>query len=286
MSTHSIVGKAGQFNICFRDVTLSSHAGMVLLHDFTQRLGVATLLDRELQVKQRERGYRESAAVLALSHNLIMGGSCLLDLKVLRGDVGTQQLLGLSQVLAPTTAGEFLRKFELGDIHDLQRVQRQLQARVRPQQSAACCTLDADSSIYAQASTQKEGSAKTYTGQVGYHPLFVFWYEEAELVFSHLRRGNAYTSSKIEWSLKASLKRLPAHLPKKLRADSGFYDRRVVAFCEKRHLTFGITADQTAPLVQAIDALSESHWKNWERQPLMQVAELRYRPHKWTRAYR
>lgn len=286
MSTPSIVGKVGKFNVCFRDITLSNHAGLALLADFAQQLGVAQILDEELHVKRRERGYRESEAVLSLSHNLISGGSCLLDLDVLRSDVGTRQLLGQARLMAPTTAGEFLRKFDIGDIHDLYRAQQRLQARVRPHQAATCCTLDVDSSVYPQASSHKQGSVKAYNGEVGYHPFFVFWAEASELVFSHLRRGSAYTSSKFAWCLKATLKRLPAALPKKLRADSGLYDRKVVAFCEAHQITFGITADQTAPLLAAIEAIPEAQWQDVTRYDLAQVAEFRYRPQQWPRAYR
>ncbi len=286
VSTQSIVGKVGKFNVCFRDVSLSSHAGLALVHEFTEHLGIAEVLDAELQVKHRERGYAESAAVLSLAHNLILGGSCLLDLNVLRGDAGTRQLVDQVSILAPTTAGEFLRKFDIGDIHDLYRVHRCVQQRVRPQQPATCCTLDVDSSVYEQVSTRKQGSVKAYNGEVGYHPFFVFWAEERELVFSHLRRGNAYTSSKFEWCLKAALKSLPAELPKKLRADSGLYDRKMVAFCDARHITFGITADQTAPLLAAITALPETAWTDLTKYDLAQVAELRYQPVQWPHTYR
>lgn len=286
MSDQSIVGKVGKFNVCFREVTLSSHAGLALLNDFADHLGVTHVLDTEMHVKRRERGYRESETVMSLSHTLIIGGSCLLDLNVLRGDIGTQHLLDQERMVAPTTAGEFLRRFNIGDIHDLYRVHRRVQARVRPQQSAKCCTLDVDSSVYPQASTQKQGSVRTYTGEVGYHPFFVFWAEENELVFSHLRRGNVYTSSKFEWCLKAALKCLPPDLPKKLRADSGLYDRKVITFCDTRQITFGITADQTAPLLEAINAIPESTWQDLKQYAAAQVAAFRYRPHQWPRAYR
>jgi hypothetical protein len=56
------------------------------------------------------RKYPESESVLALCWNLILGGEHLSDLEVLRVDPGTQQMLGLESVIAPTTAGEFLRK--------------------------------------------------------------------------------------------------------------------------------------------------------------------------------
>jgi len=286
VSEESIVGKAGKFKISFRDVTLSNHAGLVLLQDFVEGLGVGELLDEELKVKQRERGHQESEAVLGLSYNLIAGGGCLLDLNVLRGDVGTQQVIGLERVLAPSTAGEFLRKFDIGDIYDLNRFHQRLQERMRPQQDLECCTLDVDSSIYEQASTRKQGSSKAYNGQIGYHPFFAFWYEAGELVFSHLRRGNAHTSRKAEWCLSQTYKRLPATLPKKLRSDSGFYDHKIISWCEQRQITFGITADQTTPVKAMLLAIQEKEWRDLIRYDLAQVAEFRYQPHGWSRSYR
>ena len=69
MNTQKVVGKVGKFNICFRQEQLTSHAGTVLLHDFAQRLGVARLLDEELRVKTRERGYGEGQAIEGLIYN-------------------------------------------------------------------------------------------------------------------------------------------------------------------------------------------------------------------------
>ena len=63
MNRQKVVGKVGKFNICFRPEQLTSHAGTVLLHDFAQRLGVEEVLDEELHVKTRERGYGEGQAI-------------------------------------------------------------------------------------------------------------------------------------------------------------------------------------------------------------------------------
>src|SRR5207247_9703318 len=82
VNRHKVVGKVGKFNLCFRPQRLTSHAGVVLLHDFAQRLGVAQVLDAELQVKTRERGYPESEAIGGLLYNTILGGTCLGDLEV------------------------------------------------------------------------------------------------------------------------------------------------------------------------------------------------------------
>ena len=286
MNTQKVVGKVGKFNICFRREQLTSHAGTVLLHDFAQRLGVAELVDAELQVKTRERGYGESEAIKGLVYNMILGGEHLSDLEVLRGDAGTQELLDAEGVLAPTTAGEFLRKFDIGDVHDLQRLHLRLQARVRPHQQSSTCTIDLDSSIYEQVSTRKEGSTKAYNGEVGYHPLLAFWAEEGELLFSHLRRGSAHTARNVRWFLRQMRKRVPETGDKKLRADSGFYSHGVVEWCEAEGFTFTITADQTEPLLAAITALPEQSWQNLPEYELAEVAELRYQPTGWAQPYR
>ena len=286
MSQDSIVGKIGKFNVCFEDVRLSSHAGLVLVQAFAEKLGVAAVLDEEVHVKQRARGYGESAAILGLVHNLVVGGDCLTDLEVLRGDPGSQTLLGVAAVLAPTTAGEFLRKFDIGDLHDLRRANKRLQARLHPHQTASSCTLDLDSSVYEQACQRKQGATKAYNGEVGYHPLFAFWEETGELVFSHLRRGNTHPVSKAVWFLTETLKCLPAALPKKLRADSGFYCWGVVKFCLEHGLQFGIVADQTPPVQRAIAALAETAWQDLERHGVRQVAEFRYQPVRWKQTFR
>jgi hypothetical protein len=286
VNTQKVVGKVGKFNICCRQEQLSSPAGTVLLHDFAQRLGVARLLEEELRVKTRERGYGEGQAIGGLSYNWGLGGEHLSDLEVLRGDRGTQELMEVESVLAPTTAGEFLRKFAIGDVQDLQRGQRRLQPRVRSHQQATTGTIDLDSRIYEQASAHQEGSTKAYNGEIGYPPLFAFWAEEGELLFSPRRRGSAHTAGKVLWCLRATRKRVPERASKKLRADRGFYSKAVVQGCEAEDFTFPITADQTAPLLAAIAAVPECRWQVLPEYAVAEVAELRYQPAGWSHPYR
>src|SRR5262245_46212885 len=139
------------------------------MRDFIGKLGVPELIDTNLTIKDRERGYPESESILSLCWNAILGGDCLLDLNVLRGDPGLPELLGVNSVMAPTTAGEFLRKFTLGDLSDLQRVLQQAATQVRPLQKSDRVTVDLDASMYEQCSTRKQGSRMNYKGQVGYY---------------------------------------------------------------------------------------------------------------------
>jgi hypothetical protein len=272
----TVLGKAFKFNLCFRDDKLTAHAGIVLLRDLIEKLGVPQLLDENIRVKARERGYPEAENILSLCWNSLLGGDCLLDLNVLRGDAGLPELLGVESILAPTTAGEFLRAFEIGDLIDLQRVNRLLAERVRPLQKSTRLTIDLDPSLYAQCSERKQGSRMNYKGEVGYYPMFAFWAEEKELLATHLLRGNARAAPKAVWFLKLALKQAPAELPRFLRADSEFYTWELIEFCEANHFTYAITADQTEGLKQALAALPETAWKHYATG--LQVAELRFAP--------
>lgn len=276
MHNTTIIGNAANFNIGFRSLRLSSHAGSVLLKDFVDRLGLADLLATELHVKQRQRGYSDAEALLALTFTLILGGACLSDLRVLRGDPGTLQLLDCETVLAPSTAGEYLRKFTLGDVADLQRGLRLLARRLRPQQTSKTCTIDLDASVYEQCSTRKEGSCRAYNGQVGYHPLFAFWAEEGELLASHLQAGKRHPASKAEWFLTQVRHTLPANKAVKLRADSAFYSWSLISELERHDIIYAITADLTKYLKAQIESLDESHWRRYGKDA--EVAELRYAP--------
>ena len=272
----TILGKAGQFTICARRDQLTAHAGIVLLRDFMARLGVAELLVDNLHLKQRERGYPESENILSLCWNSLLGGSCLLDLDVLRGDPGLPSLLGVQSIMAPTTAGEFLRAFTFGDLWDLQRVNRALAQRMRPSQKSTRVTIDLDASLYEQCSTRKQGSCLHYQGQVGYYPVFAFWAEEKELLATHLLRGNAHASPKAIWVLQRALQQAPAGLPLYLRADSEFYTWELLTFCAQQQITYAITADQSPGLKQALAEVPEKVWRHYA--PGLQVADLWYAP--------
>ena len=193
MNKQKVVGKVGKFNIGFRTEQLTSHAGTVLLQDFARRLGVERVVDEELRVKKRERGYSEGQAIGGLVYNLILGGAHLSDLEVLRGDPGTQELLDPRRFLPQRRRASFCASLPWATCSDLPRVQLRLQQRVCPPQRATTCTLDLDSSISKQASGKRRARPKPTPGRLA-TPAVAFGAEEGELLFSHLRRGSAPTA--------------------------------------------------------------------------------------------
>jgi hypothetical protein len=272
-----ILGRASKFNITVRETSLTAHSGIVLLQDFVERIRLRELIDSQLRLKERERGYPESENVLALCWNLILGGSSMRDLNVLRGDAGLSELLGVKAVLAPTSAGELLRRFSLREIHALEGILETVAQRIRPFQKSTTVTMDLDSSIYEQCSKRKEGSHKAYNGEIGYQPMFCFWAEEGELLYSRLRSGNRNPAGIAEWFLARVLKVASRGKKRFLRADSAFYTWPLIEMCETEQITYAITADLTKSLREQIEALPEEAWRRFNDEA--QIAELWYAPH-------
>ena len=275
----NVIGTAARFKIGFAETTLSSHSGLVLIQELMEILSVAQTLDQELDLKERERGYRPSEGIRSLIFSFISGGNCLTDLDVLRGDPGTRALIGMDSVMAPRTAGDFLRRFEIGEITDFQRALRQIAGQVRPHQTSDICTIDLDPSIFRQCSKGKEGSRTAYNGEVGYYPLFAFWAEEQEMLAAHLMAGNRYPSSKAGWFLDhLVLKTVPAGKKLQVRADSAFYIWDFIKKLEEDKIVYAITADQTEEMRKQIAAIDEKEWSRYSSEPLTEVAEFRYAP--------
>ncbi|MFN2629841.1 MAG: transposase, partial [Gaiellaceae bacterium] len=148
---------------------LTSHAGLVLVRELAGRLGVGELLNR-VAVKKRGRGYTPAQAILGLSKTLLVGGECLDDLALMRGD-SAQQLLRGHGLPLPTTLGRFLRRFSLGQIGQLNRALEELFARVQPLLERETLTLDLDATSIEHHGPvgSRQGRRGSYQGKVCWH---------------------------------------------------------------------------------------------------------------------
>src|SRR5262249_26916608 len=166
---------------------------------FVGQLGLPQLIDAEIRVKKRERGYPESENMWGLGWNSILGGDGGSDLNVLRAAAGVCQRIGVNSILAPPAAGEFRRQCTMGDLEDLRRVLRQVAERVRPSQPRDRVTIDLDPSLEEQRAQRQEGSQMNDNGQVGSSPIFACRAEERERLATQLLRGNARLAPVALW---------------------------------------------------------------------------------------
>jgi hypothetical protein len=159
---------------------ITAHAGLVLVRELWEVLGIGELLDR-ITVKKRRRGYGPSQQLLALCETLIAGGECLDDAAMLRAD-GCQERLRGHAVPDPTTLGRFLRRFNLGHIRQLNAALDGLFVRVHPLLERERLTLDLDATLVEHHGPpgSRQGTRGTYTGKVAWHPLLCFVAETGE----------------------------------------------------------------------------------------------------------
>lgn len=58
--------------------------------------------------------------------------------------------------------------------------------------------------------------------------------------------------------------------------DSIFYDKEIVQECDRLNIGFSITADQTAPLMRAVNAIKKVNWIQIDDN--VWVSEFEYKP--------
>src|SRR5438093_12876748 len=73
---------------------LTSFRKLPLVVETCEALGLASLVNRHVQIKQRERGYSESDYVQSVIALIVAGGECLDDMELVRSDAGLKLLLG------------------------------------------------------------------------------------------------------------------------------------------------------------------------------------------------
>ncbi|MBZ0157378.1 MAG: transposase [Alphaproteobacteria bacterium] len=143
----------------------------------------------------------------------------------------------------PTTMGDFLRRFDLCHIRQLESVNAQALRKVYDaSQHMPAITLDIDSTLDEVQGSQRQGAKWAYTGIRALHPLLCFIRENADWLHSRLRSGNAYTSDgAVSFIRECYYKSKELADSINVCMDSGFYEKEIVAECERLGVGFSIT---------------------------------------------
>lgn len=266
---------------------MTSFSGLKLTTDLAMKLGIIDGLKR-LAVKERKRGIPIEDFVMSAVNSMLAGGSSLSDLSALRSEKATREAMYGLEVPAPTTAGETLRKFSVGNIRQMERVTKD--ATLRAEEllggDGDAITLDLDSSIFEVHGYLKEGARYGYTGEKGLHPLLCFWSERRLLIGARLRAGNRASNDGAESFISECLGRLPTGRAVNLRLDAGFYSRFVVERCLDKGADFSISAPLTKALIKQISEVKEEKWSDYPWEEEAEYTEFKYQPSKWPKAFR
>jgi hypothetical protein len=215
--------------------TVTRFGGLALVEQFCRRFKVAEGIDEHVEVLKLHLPYHESDHVLAQAMSLYVGGTCLEDMMLLQHDEAVKRMLGACRLPDPTTAGDFLRRFDternpealagLRQANDelQERVWRRLSRRERRRRQREWAAVDIDSHIKELCGEQKEGADFSYTGKWSYHPLLVSLASTGECLSITNRPGNVQSSDGVEQVVDEVLPRLRRSFDKVVvRGDSAF----------------------------------------------------------------
>ncbi len=260
VSCHSL----DRLNVTFDDEHLVANAGLMLPATLAQHLGLRELFEEHVDLGDAAGRANVGHKAMTLVHSALAGGDSIDDADVLRsGD--TMAVLGHG-VLAPSTLGTFLRSFSWGHARQLDKVAGELLVRAWAAGAGpgdAPATIDVDSTICETYGLAKQGGVFGHTKVRGYHPLVAAVAGAGEVVHSRLRGGNAHSGRGAASFLTESFNRVRtagATGPLTLRADSGFYNHKVVEACRAADVRYSITAKLFSGLKQVIEAIEESAW--------------------------
>ena len=117
----------------------------------------------------------------------------------------------------------------MGD--DLQQQSFAMLPRVRRE----VATIDLDSSIHEVYGEKKEGADFAYNNTWSYSVLYGTLAETGDLLYMDLREGYRHTSYGSQDVLPGMIKRVGEHFRAvRMRADSGYYDQKLVQICAAR----------------------------------------------------
>jgi hypothetical protein len=262
-------------SVSFDEPNLVSHAGLVPVAELAQRLRVGERIDETVTLSGTA-GANSGAKALTVIGSVLAGGDCIDDVNLLRAGALPELFDG---VRAPSTVGSWLRALRWGHVRQLDAVARTLlvaawQAGAGPAPGADV-TVDLDSTICEVYGLAKQGAARGYTGVRGYHPLLASCAGDTagggatQLLHARLRGGNAGSGRGAGSFVTEVLTRLHDALPANragrqgtvtLRADSGFYSRKVIRACRRGNARFSVTVRMNPSVRRAIAAIPEHAW--------------------------
>ena len=256
--------------------------GIGAMHKLVCRLGLDRAINNHIALLKYHVPYWESDHVLNIAYNVLTGGTCLEDIERLRNDETYMNALGADRIPDPTTAGDFLRRFDETWTFALQETINETRKKVWKLQSDSFrkeAIIDVDGTIAGTTGECKEGMDLSYKGIWGYAPLIVSLANTNEVLYLVNRPGNCPSNAgAVEWMDRGIDLVAPVFKKVWLRGDSAFsltpnFDR----WNEKVHFVFGYDAMQN--LVEMADGVREAAWKPLQRPARYDIkTEKRRRP--------
>ena len=247
----------------------TAYGGLSLAVRTSAALRLPQAIDAELRLLHCHRPFTESDHVLTHVYNLFVGGRCIEDIAHLQTSDPVKRMLGASRIPDPTTAGDFLRRFDADGIEQLDGAVDGVQDTVwrvaHGTGKRKLGLVDLDSHVHAVYGDQKEGADFTYQGTFGYHPLAITLAETQECLRLINRPGNVVSAEGAAQALREVLPMLNKRFRRVIvRGDSAFARQDIYQACESAGQYFAMVSPAHRNLDGLADALPARAWKAFD----------------------
>ena len=253
-----------------------SMGGIGAMHMLVTKLHLPEILNEHVSVLKRHLPYWESDHILSQCYNILTGGKPLQDLNRLRLDEGYLDALGVERLPAPSTAGDFLRRFEASDLVDLQEAIHQARQPVWQRMAAEqrqLAILDLDGTIVPTEGQCKQGMDYcAYKKQWGYGPLLISLAQTGEVLYVVNRPASQPShQGAAAWVKRALLHVQQAFETVWLRGDTDFSLTKEFDGWDQDGVLFIFGYDAYANLIEQAEARPAPGWSRLVRPPKYEV---------------
>jgi hypothetical protein len=262
---------ADRFVVAFDDKRAVANAGVMLPALLASRLGIEDVVDDRVDLGGRAGTANAGRKVMTMLSAMALGADCIEDCDVLRSGQ-TAAVLG-HRVAAPSTIGTFLRGFTFGHVRQLDAVLAESLTRAWAAGAGPGderLVVDVDSFVGEVHGYHKQGAEFGYTRKRGYHPILATRAGTGEVLHIRARKGSANTSRgalRFVEELIPRVARAGAAGEKLLRADSGFWKKKIMARLERAGWSYSIGVRRQGRVPAAITAIPETDWITLEDYP-------------------
>jgi hypothetical protein len=240
--------------------------GLALAVGLVGRLRLAQSIDERVSLLHSRRPYHESDHVLIHVYNLFVGGTAIEDIADLQQSEPVRRMLGATRIPDPSTAGDFLRRFDQESIAALDEAIDEAQERVWKRRygkrKSALGIIDLDSHVRHVYGNQKEGADFTYKGGFGYHPLVISLAETQECLRLVNRPGNMASAEGAAREIAGLAPLLARRFAKVLvRGDSAFARQDIFDVCAAHGLHFAMVSGAQPNFAALAEGLDGHSWR-------------------------
>lgn len=284
----------GFLKVAFQGSRVTSDAGLILVRELDERLGLEGLIGEHLTDSRQGLNRQFSLADLFRQsvYSRLAGYEDLNDAERLAADprfrlIGSPKIWDRGAALTSTLhwfETELLTQEE--NLVGLMAVNRELLAQAELPTHADRIVLDMDSSQSPVHGAQEGSAYNGHFQSVCYHPLFVF-NEHGDCLGATLRPGNVHSAEEWEDLLVPEIERQQAEGKRvAFRADAAFAKPEIYDALENRGVDYAIRIPANKSLELAVEDILFRPPGRPGRKPLVRYKSFQYQAESWTTARR